>query len=785
MLHVFKMTLLLSLMFVLTACGGGGGGGSSSTPTTPPPTGGGGGTTPTSLNVSRTALSFQARQYQALPDSQDITISASGGDVAQIIVGFAPGVVEPEWLGVELTGNVSASTLTLSIINNDINFGTFSTPLRIVSATASDTVIDTVDLTITYDLEQGKLLRVDRSEITVRSVPGTNPVVETVTLSSSGLRDGEVINWERLIGVVVGEDRVTLNKASGVLASGETETLEVSVEPLISGVDSTTFIPLDFAVDDDARGTSLRIQASSIDGLLSDPSTIDVVFDEGDTTSQTTSIDLLGARFSEPTTATWQAVVDQTWVTLTTTGAAGLDVTVDPSTLDVGSHEAIISVTHDISSQVLEVPVEVIIAGPVMEVSQRGVALSNQSDLSKLITVTDSNGAAISWTAVSSEPWLNVTPNGDAATPLNLTADITGLPDDSLFVADVTVSNSTLSEPAVIQVGLWTGTQIEERLEIDAVPVVNFGFARDKRNMVADPIRPYAYVKTESPDGIRSTDVSTYNIYTGEKVGETVFVDIDPNGDIMVTDDGRYAFIAGDNGTGTDERTVAKIDLVDMSTTIIRLSDRFTFSDVVFARVKSQGVLISSRGVVMDVETEEVVSNLPEDLGSANIRVSRNGQAKCLAFDDGLGGEFNCATLSGAGLSGGPISSVPLTDTNVLGGDFRLGAVFALSNSGENLVFRRSENNSSDELKSVRFADQSETFSFAADVYDIQFDLQDNILVAEDALTVSKFSPDGALVASGTHGSFGTADEMVLSGDGDRVLQLTDDTLFIMPVPEN
>ena len=784
MLHVLKMAVLLSVMLGLTACGGGGGGGSTSTPTTPPPAGGGGVAT-TSLEVSRSALSFQSRQFQAFPDSQDIVITASGDNVAQVLVGFAPGVEEPSWLGLDLVGDVSSSTLTLSIINNDLNFGTYSTPLRVVSATAADEVIDTIDLTITYDLEEGKLLRLDRQDIIVRSVPGSNPVVETVTLSSSGLRSGEVINWERMIGSVVGEDRVTLSKASGVLALGETETLEVSIEPLLSGVDSSTFIPLDFVVNGDGRGASLQIQASSINGLFSEPSTVDVVFEEGDTTSKTTSIILKEARGGELTTTIWNAVADQDWVTLGITGAASLDVTVDPSTLGVGRHDAIVSVTHEVSDQVLEVPVEVNISGPVMEVSQRGVALSTQSDLSKLIAVTDSTGAAISWTAVSSEGWLDVTPSGDAGAALNLTANTTGLADDTLFVADVTVSNPTLSEPAVIQVGLWTGTQIEERLEIDDITVGNFGFARDKRNMVADPIRPFVYLKTESPDGVNSTDLTTYNIYTGEKVGETLFVDIDPNGDIIITDDGRFVFIAGNNGTGTDGRTVVKVDLVDMSTRIIRLSDaNFTFSDVAFARVKSQGVLISSRGVVMDVETEEVVSRLPEDFGTSKIRVSRNGAAKCLAFDENLGGEFNCVSLSGTGLPGGPISSVPLADTNILGGDFRLGAVFGLSNTGESLIFRRTDD-SGDELHGVRFEDQSETFAFAADVNDIQIDFQDNIVVAGNSLTVSIFAPDGTLVASGSHGSSGTADEMVVSGDGGRVLQLTDDELFIMPLPAN
>jgi len=68
----------------------------------------------------------------------------------------------------------------------------------------------------------------------------------------------------------------------------------------------------------------------------------------------------------------------------------------------------------------------VIISGPALKVSQRGVALSDLSSLTRQITVTDTDGSDVVWAASTTESWLDVTASGDAGDPLTLTADTTG-----------------------------------------------------------------------------------------------------------------------------------------------------------------------------------------------------------------------------------------------------------------------------------------------------------------------------------------------------------------------
>jgi len=192
--------------------------------------------------------------------------------------------------------------------------------------------------------------------------------------------------------------------------------------------------------------------------------------------------------------------------------------------------------------------------------------------------------------------------------------------------------------------------------------------------------------------------------------------------------------------------------------------------------VKTQAVLLSSRGDVMDVETEEIVSELALDNGSAAIRVSKNGNVACQAFDNGTGGQFNCVTLSGSGIAGAPISIMPITDTPISAGSFRLGAVFEISNGGENLILRDNPDFGS-ELRSVRLADLTDNFVFRLSFDDLAIDSQDNIIAR-----ASVYDENGNLIAT-DEDSF-SGDQIVLSGDESRLIQLNNEQLFISPIPQ-
>jgi hypothetical protein len=767
----------------LSACGGGGGG--SAGPTVSPTPGGPVNTT--TLDVSSTAVRFEGRQFQDIPAPQGISISASGASVSQIIAGYAPGVTPPDWLGVEFSGTASAATLTLSITRTDFAFQTYTVPLRVVTATSADVVIDTVDVNVTFVLEQGKQLTVNKSEITALIVPDDGPATETLTISATGLRDGETINWARTFVGVVFEQEVSLDIASGTLAQGESQIVQVTIPELVTG---TGAVPIDLGVDADARGASVTVRARSIDGLTSDPRKLDVLLEESDTTISSTTVTLIDTQTQTATASSWSATADQTWVSLEELNASDVRISVDPTTLVVGQNNAFVSVSHDISEQVLRIPVRVFISAPSLTLSQKGVALSNLSTLTRDVTVTDSKGMGVSWDAATSEGWLNVTPTGAAGDPLTLTADATGLTMNTLFETTVTVSSPDLVEPTEMAVGFWVGDSAQDRVSFNIDPA-GFGLGRGDQSVAVDPIRPYAYVKTERPNSVRVTNLDTYNIYTGQKVGETMEVEIASGGDIVVSDDGQYLFITNSDGTQFDLDSLVKIKLADKAVTSINLSAGTAFADVVYARVKSQGVLISSRGQVMDVEAESVIATLPVFDETGTVRISQNGRAICTAADANFGGEFACNTLKGTGFVDGPIQSSPLTQSNIMAGSFRLGAVFEISNDGENLIFQDAQN-TGDDLRSVKLSDQTETFTTGVQMTDIGLDLNDRIFVATfgdtENLKVIVYSPDGMEIASDSYSTSDrtdSADQIYISGDQSRVIQLLGGDLFVMPVPAN
>jgi hypothetical protein len=125
--------------------------------------------------------------------------------------------------------------------------------------------------------------------------------------------------------------------------------------------------------------------------------------------------------------------------------------------------------------------------------------------LSRSLTIRDNFGAALPWTAVSSAPWLHVTPSGTTGTTtLVLTAD-PSLASDGDNIATIHVATTNVNTTAAdIRVGLWK--------DATGLPagVGLMGIAASE--MAADRVLPYVYVANGG------TTVDVYNAYTAAKV---------------------------------------------------------------------------------------------------------------------------------------------------------------------------------------------------------------------------------------------------------------------------
>jgi hypothetical protein len=129
------------------------------------------------------------------------------------------------------------------------------------------------------------------------------------------------------------------------------------------------------------------------------------------------------------------------------------------------------------------------------------------SRLSKTLTVRDNMNLSTPWTATSDQPWLTVTPSGNAGQALKITANPTGLSTDVVRTATVTLksTDATVATPEKIRVGLWVGS---------GNPGGTMTLSRNvAERFVLDPIRPLMYTTVDG-----EKDLVAYNLYTGKEV---------------------------------------------------------------------------------------------------------------------------------------------------------------------------------------------------------------------------------------------------------------------------
>lgn len=120
MLYKSKACCLLVIILMIQACGGGSGSGSSSNSV--------------SISLNQSSVSFEQVKYGAVPAAQTVVANFKGDGV---IVGYAPGVVQADWLNINTISNTSTSaTFELSINDNETRFmspGNYTTSLRFVT----------------------------------------------------------------------------------------------------------------------------------------------------------------------------------------------------------------------------------------------------------------------------------------------------------------------------------------------------------------------------------------------------------------------------------------------------------------------------------------------------------------------------------------------------------------------------------------------------------------------------------------------------------------------------
>jgi hypothetical protein len=158
--------------------------------------------------------------------------------------------------------------------------------------------------------------------------------------------------------------------------------------------------------------------------------------------------------------------VSYSWATVVATFATGDRVTVN----SIGTGANVITVTATNSyglsatdTVVVNMGDDLSLAGPTLAVGPTSLAFhaaaGASSSQSAQVSIANSGGGALSWTASDDAAWLSVdAASGTAPAILTVTADPSGLEPGRTYTATVTITSAAAGSPALIPVALSIGS---------------------------------------------------------------------------------------------------------------------------------------------------------------------------------------------------------------------------------------------------------------------------------------------------------------------------------------
>jgi hypothetical protein len=271
--------------------------------------------------------------------------------------------------------------------------------------------------------------------------------------------------------------------------------------------------------------------------------------------------------------------------------------------------------------------------------SDVGVALTSTPTLSRLtrtLNVHSNRGAVVNWSAASDQAWLAATASGTTTGDLVLTANPTGLAADTVHYATVAITSDepTVTSTETVRVGLWVGS---------TTPGATTTIASSFWKVVADPIRPYAYVHSGG------TGITVYNVYTGTVVATIPSVAAQLS-DMAVARDGSRLF-----AVDATNFVIVPVDLPAFSIGTGWAIGASVPAYLAYARSNGAGLLLSGNGRIFDATN-----------GSAYAQTFGAGYYGNSVVAASLGGSRFCALVTG--LSPYTVTCRPLDHTTTAGG---------------------------------------------------------------------------------------------------------------------
>ena len=589
--------LIVILSVLLVSCGGGGGGNTGGSGSTPPPQ-------PVSITVSKTSATLSARQYDVQRPTDKIDISWADTRVNSVTAKLKSGG-SSDWMQFTLVGSLSPVSLELEISDTSIPAGSYTETIQVSALNSSGVSIADRDISVTYTVSDRPEITLTESEdLSFKLIKGDS--ADQIILQIDTADD---IEWT----TEVSANWIYLDTSSG---TGSME-LGVGVNPDLASIGTNLgTITIHDAIAPRSKSIEVSLELGDIFAKQGEES-VGFNIIEGDTSPANQLISLTGQNIS------WTAIVSDPWITLQSLSGVSpveLSVGVDSTSLSEGEYQGQITFSDDNFGQEIIVELKLVVEPRRLDLSDIGVGFAKTpsiSSLSRDIIVSENLGVAVNWNATSNAPWLTVSPSGQTAGILTLTANANGLAANQFHKALVTVSSDepTIDDNKFIDVSLWVGNT-------DPDPVFDINYPA--LEIIGDAVNPLFYAHDGGPD------IQVYNYFTGQSVG--VIQNIGDNlGAMSVSQDGKTLYVHR-----TAPQEIVAVNLSDNSVQPGWPVDQMYHMDV--GHIGGKALIFTSAGQVLDGITGRVFqANFSNQFYSASntIDVSRDGTKMC-AMNRGL-----------------------------------------------------------------------------------------------------------------------------------------------------
>ncbi|MDA0168685.1 choice-of-anchor D domain-containing protein [Solirubrobacter taibaiensis] len=431
---------------------------------------------PAALEVSGSTLSFSAVEGGTTPTARSLSVRNTGGGSLSFMA-----TTDEDWLFVTPETGAAPADLSVGVNLAGLLAGTYHGVVTVEAGPAGQKQV-AVTLTVA---ERDPVLALSESALAFSGVEnGADPAARSISLSNVG---GGTLSFS----ASSDQDWLTVSPHSGT-APG-TLSVSVDLEGLAAG-DHTGRV----TVDAGAAGTKSVAVTLTVVGapeLALSHSTLAFSGIEGaaNPAARTVSVSNAG-----PGTLNFTATSDTAWLHVTPasgTAPRDLSVSVDLGGLQPGEHSAHVTVTSGASTKTIVVTLQVAPRPAVLALSTEALSFAGTqggaSPSAKSVSVSNSGGGSLSFTAQSDAAWLSVSPgSGAAPRDVSVSVNLSGLaPGDrtghitvdagAAGTKTVTVTLSVAERPAVLALSTealsFAGTQGGASPSAKSVSVSNSG----------------------------------------------------------------------------------------------------------------------------------------------------------------------------------------------------------------------------------------------------------------------------------------------------------------------